>query len=162
MVNEIKLFSFIYAFAEKQNQKILFQHFAAFHPRKSLRKNIFERNETVNHLKMVQLAFVQVRLKKKCTFSCFSLSRRFISCSHLETLSYFFKLNHEERKCHRHTNSLQKIVQDIHLRTFGMINENFCKGTKQNNKDNTKKIEITFNIMFLPNVKYPAAVKVGH
>ena len=111
---------------------------------------------------MVQLAFVQVRLKKKCTFSCFSLSRRFISCSHLKTLSYLFKLNHEERKCHRHTNSLQKIVQDIHLRTFGMINENFCKGTKQNIKDIMEKIEITFNIMFLPNVKYPAAVKVGH
>ena len=43
-----------------------------------------------------------------------------------------------------------------------MINENRYKKRNRNNKENNKKSEITFNIMFLPNVKYPAAVKVGH
>ena len=42
-----------------------------------------------------------------------------------------------------------------------MINENVYK-KKINKKQNIKQIEITFNIIFLPNVKYPAAVKVGH
>ena len=49
-----------------------------------------------------------------------------------------------------------------------LVKDNWCyywkslQKTSENNKEDIKKIEITFNIMFLPNVKYPAAVKVGH
>ena len=39
-----------------------------------------------------------------------------------------------------------------------MIYENLY----QNMKMNKMLQKITFNIIFLPNVKYPAAVKVGH
>ena len=83
----------------------------------------------------------------------------------LQSLTYLFKLYHKEWKGNCHTNSLKLGIEclssGLNLITCRLIGNYFWFSSISLDK-NYSIIKVTFSIIFRPNVKYPAAVRVGH